>query len=87
MYLIREQKVERILSDHTSINRFVISGSILQFLSLLKRNWTKNSELYSINTDGLYMTDPNYEYENKADVKLDVKHWQTIRDRFSSKLL
>ena len=73
MYLIREQKVERILSDHTSINRFVISGSILQCLSLLKRNWTKNSELYSINTDGFYMTNPKYEYENKADVKFDVK--------------
>ena len=38
MYLIREQKIDRTLSDHTSINQFVIFGSILQCLSLLKRN-------------------------------------------------
>ena len=54
LYLVREQKIERILSDHTSINRFVISGSILQCLSLLKRNWTEQSELFSINTDGFF---------------------------------
>lgn len=74
MYLVREQKIERILSDHTSINRFVISGSILQCLSLLKRNWTEQSELFSINTDGFFMTNPKYQYENKADVKFHVNN-------------
>ena len=37
VYLIREQKIDRILSDHTSINRFIISQSILQCLQLLKK--------------------------------------------------
>ena len=37
VYLIREQKTDRILSDHTSINRFIISQSILQCLQLLKK--------------------------------------------------
>ena len=71
VYLIREQKVERILSDHTSINRFVISNSILQ---LLKQNWTEYSELYSTNTDGFFMTYPKHSYKNKADVKFQVKY-------------
>ena len=74
IYLVREQKIERILSDHTSINRFVISNSILQCLERLKQNWTKHSELYSINTDGFYMTNPKYKYKNKADVKFEIKH-------------
>ena len=75
LYLIREQKINsRILSDHTSINRYIISLSILQCLHLLKNNWTKHSELYSINTGGFYMTNPKHSYRNKADVKFDVKH-------------
>ena len=72
-YLIREQKIDRILSDHTSINRFIISRSILQCLQLLKKNWTKHSKLYSINIDGFYMINPKHTYRNKADVKFDVK--------------
>lgn len=73
IYLIREQKVERILSDHTSINRFVISNSILQCLKLLKENWTEYSELYSINADGSFMTNPKHSYKNKADAKFQDK--------------
>ena len=74
LYLIREQKIDRMLSDHTGINRYIISQSILQCLQLLKNNWTKHSELYSINTDGFYMTNPKHSYRNKADVKFVVKH-------------
>ena len=74
MYLIREQKIDRILSDHTSIDRFIISQSILQCLQLLKKNWTEHSELHSINTDGFYITDPKYSYKNKADVIFEVKY-------------
>lgn len=50
LFLIREQSVELIFSDNTSINRFVISEAILQCLKLLYENWTKDSELYSVNT-------------------------------------
>ena len=74
IFLVHEQKIERILSDHTSINRFVISNSILQCLALLKENWTEHSELYSINTDGFYMTNPKYKYKMKANVKFNVKN-------------
>lgn len=72
--LVREQKVDRISSDHTSMNRFVISNSILQCLSLLKHNQTERSELYSINTDGFYMTNPKHSYKYKNEVKFDVKY-------------
>ena len=72
--LVREQKVDRISSDHTSINRFVISNLILQCLSLLKHNQTERSELYSINTDGFYMTNPKHSYKYKNEVKFDVKY-------------
>ena len=74
IYFIREQKVERILSDHTSIKRFVISNSILQCLQVLKENWTEQSERYSINTDVFYMTNPKHTYKNKSDVKFQVKY-------------
>lgn len=74
MYLVREQKIERILSDHTSINRFVISCSILQCLQCLNANWTPQSEVFSINTDGFFMTNPKHRYRNKADVNFTVKN-------------
>ena len=66
LYLIRQQKIDRILSVHTSINRYIISQSILQCLALLKENWTEHSELYSINTDGFYLTNPKHSYKKKS---------------------
>ena len=74
IYLVREQKINRILSDHTSINRFIISQSILQCFQLLNKNWTEQSELYSINTDGFFMTNPKYKYKHKSEVKFQVKN-------------
>ena len=35
LYLIKEQTISRLFSDHTSINRFVISQSILKLLQLI----------------------------------------------------
>lgn len=74
IFLEREQKIERILADHTSINRFVISRSILQCLEKLYKNWTDKSVLYGINTDGFFMTNPRKNYKNKSDVKFNVNH-------------
>ena len=34
--MIREQKVERLYSDHTSINCFVVSGATLKSLHLIE---------------------------------------------------
>ena len=74
LFLLRERTVERLLSDNTSINRFVISEAILKCLKLLVENWTENRELYSINTDGFYMTNPRYQYRNKKGVTFKIGH-------------
>lgn len=46
LYLIKEQSVERIFSDHTSINRFVVSEAVLKCLQLIETCYGKNSVLY-----------------------------------------
>ena len=74
LFLVREQAVERIFSDNTSVNRFVISQAILRCLHLLFGNWTKDSVLYSINTDGFFMTNSKHKYLNKKEVKFKPKH-------------
>ena len=50
LFLVRERQIDRIFSDNTSVNRFVISQAILSCLNLIYDNWTNESELYSINT-------------------------------------
>ena len=75
LYLIRERQIERIFSDNTSINRFVISQSILKCLNMLHDNASHDndgngiSQVYAINTDGVFMTSPKNQYPNKKDVK------------------
>ena len=71
LYLIREQNVERIFSDNTSINRFVISEAILKRLQLISDSYGKDSILC---TDGFYVTEPKVTYPNKKDVKFKVKN-------------
>lgn len=41
-FSIRERQIKRIISDNTSINRFVISGAILKCLNLLAKNCSHN---------------------------------------------
>ena len=74
LYLIREQKVERIFSDNSSINRFVISEAILKCLQLILHSYGKDSILYSVNRDKFYMTWPKFTHPNKKDVKCKVKN-------------
>ena len=74
LFLIRERTIERHLSDNTSVNRFVISEAILQCLKLISDNWPTDSELYSVNTDGFFMTNPKNRYRNKSDVKFKTKN-------------
>lgn len=78
LFLVREQTVDPIVSDNTSVNRFVISQAIFRCLYLLYDNWTKGSILYSIITDGFYMTNPKHTYPSKKEVKfksrIQVKH-------------
>ena len=57
IFLIREKKIERIFSDHTSINRFVVSEAILKCLQLIKVCHGKESVLYGyIQTEFIYLT-------------------------------
>ena len=75
LYLIRERQIERMFSDNTSINRFVISQSILKCLNMLHDNASHDndgngiSQEYAINTDGVFMTNPKSQYPNMKDVK------------------
>ena len=73
IYLIREQNTERIFSDHTSINRFVVSEAILKCLQLIKTCHGEDSMLYGYNTDGIYITNPKVQFKNKKDVKFSTK--------------
>ena len=45
LYLIREKEIERLKSDNTSINRFVISEAILKCLQLIEACYSKDSKL------------------------------------------
>ena len=73
IFLVREQTVERKFSDHTSINRFVVSEAILKCLLLIRDCFGKDSVLYGYNTDGIYITNPKKSYKNKKDVKFSTK--------------
>ena len=72
LFLVIERQTERIFSDSTSINRFVVSQAILLCLNLIYDNWTDESQLYSINTDGVFMTKPKHQYPNKNDIKFST---------------
>ena len=73
IFMIREQNIERIFSDHTSINRFVVSEAILKCLQLINTCHGEDSVLYGYNTDGIYITNPKVQFKNKKDVKFSTK--------------
>ena len=74
LYLIREQKIQILFSDNTSINRFVISQAILKLLQLIDVCHGKKSKLYAYNTDGVYIQNPEIRFKNKKDVKFKTKN-------------
>ena len=69
LYLVRESKVERILLDNASINRFVISEAIANCLNMIYDNWQGDSKLYAVNTDGIFVSNPENSYPNKKDIE------------------
>ena len=73
IYLIREQKIDRIFSDHTSINRFVVSEAILKCLQLIETCHGEDSVLHGYNTDGIYISNPKVSFKNKKDVRFSTK--------------
>jgi len=73
MFLIREEHIERAFSDHTSVNRFVVSEAILKCLQLIESYNGKNSVLYGYNTDGIYISNPKMSLRNKKDIKFSTQ--------------
>lgn len=76
IYLIREQKCERIFSDNSSVNRFVVSQAILKCLQLI---WdcmvgSKKAVLYGYNTDGIYIRNTELKFQNKKDVQFKTEN-------------
>ena len=67
LYLIREQQVSRVFSDHTSINRFVVSEAILKCLQLIETCHGDDSVLHGYNTDGIYISNKKVSFKNKKE--------------------
>ena len=57
LYLIKEQSCERIFSDNTSVNRFIVSQGILKLLQRIEICHGKQSKIFGINTDCIYKED------------------------------
>ncbi|XP_068689801.1 uncharacterized protein [Montipora foliosa] len=74
IYLIKEQKCERLFTDNTSVNRFVVSQAILECLKLISKCYGPKSALYAYNTDGIFITNPRCILQNKKDVTFDIKN-------------
>ena len=74
LFLIKEQHCERLFSDNTSVNRFVISQSILQLLQLIQATVGKKSKLVAYNTDGIFVTNPMIEFPHKKTVQFETKN-------------
>ena len=86
IYLIREQKINRLLSDHTSVNRFVVSEAILKCLQLIESCYDNGSVLYGCNTDGIFISNPKVVFKNKRDVKFSTKRIGRARISIRSKI-
>ena len=67
-YLIREQNCERIFGNNTSVNRFVMSETILRRLKLIDVCYGEESTLYEYNNDGVFISNPALKLKNKKDV-------------------
>ena len=74
LFLIKEQHCERIFADNSSVNRFVISQSILQLLQLIQASIGKKSKLMAYNTDGIFITNPKINFVHKKAVKFETKN-------------
>ena len=74
IFLIKEQNCERLFSDNTSVNRFVVSEAILELLQLIWDCHGKNSRLLAYNTDGIFITNPKLKLERKKDVEFKTSN-------------
>ena len=74
LFFIREQHCQRLFSDNTSVNRFVISGAVLQLLQLMQASVGEESKLVAYNTDGIFVTDPLIDFPHKKSVEFKIQN-------------
>ena len=72
LFLVKQNSKERLLEDSTSINRFVVSGGIINLLESLKYSFDKDSRLIAIRTDCVYIENPRFPEEIIVDKKANV---------------
>ena len=68
-YLIQKIDVKKKMIENCSINRHVISGSIVKLLEVIEDACDNNSEMFGYNTDPVYCERPKKYYliKNKED--------------------
>ena len=64
-YLIRKIDVKRKITGNSSINRHVISGSIVKLLVVIEDACDNNTEIFGYNTDAVYCERPKKDYPIK----------------------
>ena len=73
LYLICEQKLERLFRETCSINRFVVSKAILYALNLIESCYGPISGLLSVNAHGIFIINSKRIFKRKEDVKFSTK--------------
>ena len=68
-FLIRKIDVKRRMTENCSLNRHVISGSIVKLLEAINEACDKNTEIHGYNTNAVYCTraKKGYPIKNKKD--------------------
>ena len=62
------------MATQASLNRFVVSYVILNFLKLIETCCDNETVLHSYNTDGIYVSNPRVMLKQKSKVEFSVKH-------------
>ena len=64
-FLIRKIDIKRRMTENCSINRHVISGSIMKLLEVIEEACDKHTIIHGYNTDAVYCENPYKEYPIK----------------------
>ena len=64
--------IKRKMTENCTLNRHVISGSIVKLLELIVDVCEGSTEIVGYNTDAVYCKDPIKEYPEKGEIKTDM---------------
>ena len=64
--------IKRKMTENCTLNRHVISGSIVKLLELIDYVCGDCTEIVGYNTDAVYCKDPIKEYPEKRQIKTDM---------------